>query len=248
MSIPFLDDVTINGNLSASGSLSAVNFFGSGKYLTDLPTGGGGPVYLANYLPLSGGSLSGNLTALNYFGSGKYLTDIATSPITLTKYLPLSGGSITGNLTATNYFGSGKYLTDIAVGNLTSYLPLSGGSLTGGLSTTNIFTQNNVFVQDSLTVTYSISAGGNLYGYGDHIIFTPKKVVTVIGNNTDHIYNITHNLSSEDIVVSIYDRNTKDVVLTSFKIVDENNISVEFANVPGFALDSQGLYKVVIFS
>lgn len=88
MSIPFLDDISLQGNLSASGSLSAAFFVGDGHLLTNLPIGTG----TTDALPLSGGTLTGGLTGTSARFTG--------------------GVSLTGNLSTAGYiYGQGEYIS-----------------------------------------------------------------------------------------------------------------------------------------
>lgn len=163
--------------------------------------------------------------------------------------------SASGSLSATNYFGSGKFLTDINI-STSRFLPLSGGTLSGSLTTLNLTVSGNTFVQQGMTVVGHVSTAGNLYGNGDNIVFsqpqspTNNKAVRFIGDDVNTLYTVQHNLGSEDVVTSVYDRVTKEMVLVSNIIIDSNNIRFEFTDPPGIAtgLDLQGRYKIVVLS
>lgn len=60
---------------------------------------------------------------------------------------------------------------------------------------------------------------------------TDKKAF-LIGDDLAVEFEIAHNLASEDVVVSIRDAATKEMVFTDVKIKDENTITISFAKAP----------------
>lgn len=131
-------------------------------------------------------------------------------------------------------------------------------SIVGDVSASqNVYAQNlsatqNIFAS-GLTATQDISAQGYYYGWGDylryHLVPWPtgpsgaQKYHALIGNAVDTEYTVVHNLSSEEITVSIYDATTKALVFTYVEILDDLSIKVSFHDPP--SVDG---YKVVVLS
>jgi len=68
-----------------------------------------------------------------------------------------------------------------------------------------------------------------------------RKYATNIGDGTNTSFNISHNLGTNQVVVSIYDKSTGEMVYTDVSRVDANTISVSFASAP-----ATNAYEVVI--
>ena len=63
----------------------------------------------------------------------------------------------------------------------------------------------------------------------------PSKFVKIIGDGVNHTINVTHNLNTKEIMVNLWTIDTNEMVFTDVKIVDVNNIQLEFGEneVPG---------------
>lgn len=78
-----------------------------------------------------------------------------------------------------------------------------------------------------LTVVGNISATGTIYGAS-----TIAKFVSAFGDGTAKIYELNHLLNTEDVVVSILDTATKEVVYPSVVNYSVSSIKVEFSEAP----------------
>jgi hypothetical protein len=59
-----------------------------------------------------------------------------------------------------------------------------------------------------------------------------RKHVELVGNGVSTTITVTHNLGTEDVVVSVRDNSTKIVVYPDIAIVDANNVAVIFRDAP----------------
>lgn len=89
----------------------------------------------------------------------------------------------------------------------------------------------------ALTVVGNISATGYIYSASP----TLTKFVSSFGNVTDTTYTINHNLGVEDVVVTIVDNATKEVVYPSVTNSALNQITVTFSDAPG-----SNAYKAIV--
>jgi hypothetical protein len=89
---------------------------------------------------------------------------------------------------------------------------------------------------EKLTVVGNISATGNVYAAG-----MLNKFVSAFGNTTDTTYTIDHNLGVQDVVSTVIDNSTFEVVYPVVTYSALNQITVEFANIPG-----DNAYKVIV--
>lgn len=111
----------------------------------------------------------------------------------------------------------------------------------------------NAFTCDSCTNRNS-TIGGNLYvsggiyspffssltGTGSFVLSGGSKYSTIFGNNGLSSFNINHNLNTSDIVMTIVDLNTYQVVYPTIVISNNTQIQVNFSFVP------QSTYKISI--
>ncbi|QXN70200.1 hypothetical protein INTERNEXUS_160 [Bacillus phage vB_BspM_Internexus] len=67
------------------------------------------------------------------------------------------------------------------------------------------------------------------------------KYSELIGNSSNHSFVIRHNLGTNDINVSVWDEETKDLVMTNVSIEDANTIRINFLSAP-----SSNQYKVIV--
>jgi hypothetical protein len=88
----------------------------------------------------------------------------------------------------------------------------------------------------NLTVVGDISASGNIYGAS-----TIKKFVSSFGNGSDKNYILNHNLGVEDVVVSIVDTSTKEVVYPLVTYSALNQVTIGFSVAPALTA-----YKAII--
>jgi hypothetical protein len=89
---------------------------------------------------------------------------------------------------------------------------------------------------EKLTVVGNISATGYVYGNG-----MLTKFVSAFGNTTDTVYTINHNLGVQDVVSTVIDNSTFEVVYPLVTYSALNQITVEFSNIPG-----DSAYKVIV--
>jgi len=87
-----------------------------------------------------------------------------------------------------------------------------------------------------LTVIGDISASGTIYGSS-----TINKFVSTFGNGSSLDYTIDHNLGVQDVVVSIVDTTTQEVVYPLVTNTAMNQITVSFAEAPALTA-----YKAII--
>ena len=93
--------------------------------------------------------------------------------------------------------------------------------------------------------SYSISAT-NFYGDGSgltNITANIRKSVTVIGDNINTDYTITHGFSSLNTLSQVYNYVTGSLVYPSIQTIDSNNTLIHFNTPP--TLSS---YKVIIIT
>lgn len=87
-----------------------------------------------------------------------------------------------------------------------------------------------------LTVIGDISATGRIFG--DR---TVTKFVSAFGNDTDKVYTINHDLEAQDVVSTVINTNTLEVVYPLVTYTNFNEITVEFSEVPGLTA-----YKIIV--
>lgn len=89
---------------------------------------------------------------------------------------------------------------------------------------------------EALTVVGNISASGQIFGSN-----TINKFVSAFGDGVNTSYNIAHNMGKEDVIVSVIDTSTKEVVYPSVVYTTANQVTVSFSDAP-----STSAYKVII--
>jgi len=119
--------------------------------------------------------------------------------------------------------------------------PLGAGNITlqtcgGGTNQLVLSSTGQLITPNNLVVNGTISASGGIIGAS-----TIQKIVSSFGNGADTVYEVVHNLATEDVVVSIIDTATKEVVYPSVVNYSLSSIKVEFAVAP-----SSNAYKAVI--
>ena len=70
----------------------------------------------------------------------------------------------------------------------------------------------------------------------------PIKHNQLIGNNSDSVFTVAHNLSTSDVAVSVMDFNTKQMVIVAVEVTNDTTVTVDFGtNVP-----TNNQYKVTV--
>ena len=87
-----------------------------------------------------------------------------------------------------------------------------------------------------LTIIGDVSATGRIFGDG-----MLNKFISSFGNDSDTIYNISHNLNVQDIVTTVIDNLNFEVVYPLVINSNYNEVTVEFSDPPG--IDN---YKIII--
>jgi hypothetical protein len=203
-SIGTLTSLTVSGNVSSGGNVTASYFIGNGSQLTGLPEQYSN-ANVAAYLP----TYTGNISANYYTGNGSQLTDIngsnvtgqvanaliagtvytnaqpnITSVGTLTS-LTVSGNVSSGaNVTASYFIGNGSQLTGLPEqygnSNVANYLPTYTGNITAG----------NISATGNVTASYFIGNGSQLTGlpeqYGNSNV--ANYLPTYTGNISANYY------------------------------------------------------------
>jgi hypothetical protein len=86
-------------------------------------------------------------------------------------------------------------------------------------------------MEGDLTITGNLSVIGNSYLNIQPPDEVAKKVVFNVGDNTNTIYTLAHNLNTRDILVTILDKNTNKVVYPIVEYTTLNTIDLAFENV-----------------
>lgn len=77
---------------------------------------------------------------------------------------------------------------------------------------------------------------------GTHYHAIARKFVSVIGDDSNTQFQITHNLNSYDVTIQVYENNpNRELVETDVSIVDANNILIGFTEAP-----STNAYRIVV--
>ena len=110
--------------------------------------------------------------------------------------------------------------------------PLGGGNITlqtceGGTHQLVLSSTGQLITPYNLVVQGSVSASGGIIGGS-----TIQKFVSAFGNGADTVYELNHSFSTEDVVVSIVDTATKEVVYPSVVNFTLSSIKVEFSEAP----------------
>jgi hypothetical protein len=134
-------------------------------------------------------------------------------------------GSLTGNLSAQTdlwqYLSAGIGLDETALNDY--------------LSSKNIIL-SSVTVLGSATIIESLSVGGDLYV--DGTLFTENTAIVLvtyfedIGDGINNVFNINHNLGSQDVHVVVRDLTTNLLAFPAIQPVDINNVNISFNFIP----------------
>lgn len=187
----------------------------------DIKVQAGSGVDVGGYLRMrAGDTLSGNAGFVELYAGDSYYGNAGNVQIR-------AGTSISG-------YGANVNI-DAGCG------PLGSGNITlqtcqGGTHQLVLSSTGELITPNNLVVYGTISASGGILGSS-----TIQKVVSTFGNGADTLYEVIHNLATEDVVVSIIDTTTKEVVYPSVVNYSLSSIKVEFAVAP-----SSNAYKAVI--
>ena len=89
---------------------------------------------------------------------------------------------------------------------------------------------------EKLTVVGNISATGNIYSSN-----MLAKFVSAFGDASNTSFVISHNLGVQDVVVSVIDTSTQEVVYPSVAYTALNQVTLEFSQAPALTA-----YKVIV--
>ena len=95
---------------------------------------------------------------------------------------------------------------------------------------------NTATPNEKLTVVGNISATGSVFGLG-----MLSKFVSAFGNGSSTSFAINHNLGVRDVVVSVVDNITQEVVYPSVTYTAMNQITLEFSDAPALTA-----YKAIV--
>lgn len=220
-----------NGTLSTAGSISLA----TGADITRdgvSVLGGGGGALSGDYLPLSGGNMTGAIL----FGEYTYSPRITQGLYDASRG-GLSGISLVCSVDYDFNWQAG-WITALEQDRLTPrplYVDSGAGSTirawTSAGSGTEISHTGITFPDGSVQTTAVTAAGSTI-----------SKFVSTFGNTSDTSYVLDHNLSTEDVTVTVIEVATKNVVYPSVTNTSSTQITVDFSEVPASA-DS---YKAIV--
>jgi hypothetical protein len=101
---------------------------------------------------------------------------------------------------------------------------------------------NGGTMDGNLTVTQTIVANEITDTQGRELV--SKLTFDILGDNNTRTYHLNHNLNTKNIIISVYDIVTDELVFVSSKNVDPNNTTIQFPNNLTVGQD----YKVVMFA
>jgi len=195
--------------------------------------GGTNAVQYAN-----GGSMDGDLEVSGILSSTTLSADTLTSNILTANTLTTNTLSCTtlSADTLTTYTLSG---TTIVCDNLMDSLSnlythavqySSGGTINGDLTVNGTLSGTTIVcdnLMDSLSTTYA-----------------RKTKLEILGDGTNNVFNLPHNLNTMDIGISIYNTNTNELMSVYVKHLDMNTTMIDFITPPS---DTDSFYIILIF-
>ena len=258
------EDNSLSGvALSTVAAINATNLFDA--YYKDRD----GMPYIYIYQKTTG--ISGNRTNTNFFnnsitgftgGEGSSITfndgSVQTTAFIQEDYLPLSGGNMTGAIN----FSASRITQGLYDSNRGG---LSGISLVCSLDydfnwqvgwitalEQDRLTPRPLYVDSGAgsTIRAWTSAGSGTevshigITFPDSSVQTSaiNKFVSAFGNTSDTSYVLTHNLSTEDVTVTVIEVATKSVVYPSVTNTSLTQITVDFSEIPA----SANSYKAIV--
>ena len=141
--------LTVGGNITSSGEVSASTYFGDGSNLTGI---GSQP------FPYTGDAdIDGDVSASSYFGDGSNLTGIGSQPF------PYTGDAdIDGDVSASAYYGDGSNLTGVQADGF----PFSGSALITGSLTVSGSEDTSISASGDISASAFHGNGQYLSGIG----------------------------------------------------------------------------------
>lgn len=222
-----MSNIRVLNNISLYNSITAV----SGIKTNTLTVDAGAT---AGSLSINGQSLNGYELAVGgdaYFSGN--LVVAGSASFRNTEYTTTSAISVTNNGTGpavvVNQTGNqavAAFYDDGAIALYVDGSDVRAGNVGVGTATPN----------EKLTVVGNISATGNIYGSN-----TITKFVSTFGDGTNVNYTINHGLNVQDVVVSIVDSTSQEVVYPLVTNTALNQITVSFAEAPALTA-----YKAII--
>lgn len=156
-----------------------------------------------------------------------------TSGVTAGTYQGLTVDAY-GRVTSAQNMG---YTTN--TGTVTSVGITNGGGLT--VSGSPITTSGSITVGHSNSVTaqntqavypIKIDANGHISAYGSAQTILKKYATDITGDGSKTSFTITHNLSSRDIIIQVYDATTYDEVIVDTIRTNTTTATISFATAP----------------
>ena len=221
-----------NGTLSTAGSISLASGADITRDGVSVLGGGGGGGVSGDYLPLSGGNMSGAI----FFGEYSYSPRITQGLYDASRG-GLSGISLVCSLDYDFNWQAG-WITALEQDRLTPrplYVDSGAGSTirawTSAGSGTEVSHTGITFPDGSVQTTAASAIGSTI-----------SKFVSTFGNTSDTSYVLDHNLSTEDVTVTVIEVATKNVVYPSVTNTSSTQITIEFSEAP-LSVDS---YKAIV--
>jgi len=239
------NDVTVSGNLTVSGTTTTIDtatlsvedpliVLASGNDSADAvdigfyglyDTSGSQDLYAGLFRDASDGkfrlfvdSQVAPTTTVNTGGTGYTAATLVVGTLE---------GAVTGDLTGN--------VTGNVTGDLTGDVT---GDLTGTVLTasqTNITAIGTIATGEWQATDIAVAHGGtgasDAAGAKTNLGFMTRHAAT-IGNNSDTVIAVTHNLGTDDVVVEVYDASTKETVICDVDRTSTNEVTLTFSSAP----------------
>lgn len=222
-----MSNIRVLNNISLYNSITAVSGIRTNTLTVDASASAGS-------LSINGQALNGYELAVNgdaYFAGN--LTVAGSASFKNTEYTTTSAISVTNAgtgpavvVTQTGQQAIAAFYDDTNIALYIDGTTAKPGYVGIGTSDPNV----------KLTVVGDISATGNIYGSN-----TLSKFVSTFGDGSNVNYTINHNLGVRDVVVSIVDSTSQEVVYPLVTNTALNQITVSFAEAPALSA-----YKAIV--